>query len=76
MKFDKIINDMQELQNKIKVYEEKNKKIEDALNSLKKETLKLEKKIADSKDNIDKHILGIRLEIMKEIIGKFEVKNG
>ena len=76
MKFDKIINDMQELQNKIKVYEEKNKKIEDALNSLKKETLKLEKKIADSKDNIDKYILGIRLEIMKEIIGRFEGKNG
>ena len=76
MKFDKIINDMQELQNKIKVYEEKNKKIEDALNSIKKETLKLEKKIANSKNIIDKYIFGIRLEIMKEIIGRFEGKNG
>ena len=44
MNFDKVISNMQELQSKIKLYEEKNKKIEDTLSSLKKEILKLEKK--------------------------------
>ena len=44
MNFDKIINNMQELQSKIEVYEQKNKKIEDAISSIKKEILKLEKK--------------------------------
>ena len=50
---------MQELQSKIEVYEQKNKKIKDAISSINKEILKLEKKKSVLKDEIDKHILDI-----------------
>lgn len=36
MNFDKVISNMQELQSKIEIYEQKNKKIEDTLSSIKK----------------------------------------
>ena len=41
MNFDKVISNMQELQSKIEIYEQKNKKIEDTLSSIKKEILKI-----------------------------------
>ena len=71
MNFDKIINNMQELQSKIEVYEQKNKKIEDAISSINKEILKLEKKKSVLKDEIDKHILDIKIITMKDTISKF-----
>ena len=71
MNFDKVISNMQELQSKIKLYEEKNKKIEDTLYSLKKEILKLEKKKTTLNYEIDKHILDIKILIMKDIIERF-----
>lgn len=71
MNFDKVISNMQELQSKIEVYEQKNKKIEDTLSSIKKEILKLEKKKATLNYEIDKHILDIKILIMKDIIDKF-----
>lgn len=74
MNFDKIINNMQELQSKIEVYEQKNKKIEDAISSINKEILKLEKKKSVLKDEIDKHILDIKIITMKDIINKFNIK--
>ena len=75
MNFDKIINNMQELQSKIEVYEQKNKNIEDSIASIKKDILKLEKKKESSKDELDKHILSIKLIFMKEIVKRFEVKD-
>jgi len=75
MNFDKVINNMQELQTKIEVYEQKNKNIEDAITSIKKDILKLEKKKENSKDEIDKHILEIKILLMKDIVAKFNIEN-
>lgn len=74
MNFDKVINNMQELQSKIEVYEQKNKNIEDAINSINKDILKLEKKKDSSKNEIDKHILSIKILLMKDIVNKFSIK--
>ena len=72
MNFDKVISNMQELQSKIEVYEQKNKKIEDTLSSIKKEILKLEKKKATLNYEIDKHTLDIKILIMKDIVDRFD----
>ena len=72
MNFDKVISNMQELQSKIEIYEQKNKKIEDTLSSLKKEILKLEKKKATLNYEIDKHTLDIKILIMKDIVDRFD----
>lgn len=74
MDFNKVINNMQELQSKIEVYELKNKNIENAINSIEKDIIKLEKKISTSKDEIEKHILNIKILLMKDIVGRFDVK--
>ena len=74
MDFNKVINNMQELQSKIEVYEEKNKNIESAISSINKDIIKLEKKISSSKDEIEKHILNIKILLMKDIVGRFDVK--
>lgn len=75
MNFEKVINNMQELQSKVEVYEQKNKKIEDAISSINKEILKLEKKKSVLKDEIDKHILDIKIITMKDTISKFRGKD-
>ncbi len=72
MNFDKVISNMQELQSKIEIYEQKNKKIEDTLSSIKKEILKLEKKKATLNYEIDKHTLDIKILIMKDIVDRFD----
>ena len=74
MNFDKVINNMQELQSKIEIYERNNKSIEDAIASINKDILKLEKKRENSKDEIDKHILSIKILLMKDIVDKFNIK--
>lgn len=74
MDFNKVINNMQELQSKIEVYEEKNKNIESAISSINKDIIKLEKKISSSKDEIEKHILNIKILLMKDIIKRFNIK--
>lgn len=75
MNFDKVINNMQELQSKVEVYEQKNKNIEESINSIRKEILKLEKKKDNSNDEMDKHILSIKILIMKDIVNKFNLNN-
>lgn len=72
MNFGKVISNMQELQSKIEIYEQKNKKIEDTLSSIKKEILKLEKKKATLNYEIDKHTLDIKILIMKDIVDRFD----
>ena len=72
MNFDKVISNMQELQSKIEIYEQKNKKIEDTLSSIKKEILKLEKKKATLNYEIDKHTLDIKILTMKDIVDRFD----
>ena len=74
MDFNKVINNMQELQSKIEVYEEKNKNIESAISYINKDIIKLEKKISSSKDEIEKHILNIKILLMKDIIKRFNIK--
>ncbi|MGN0973928.1 MAG: hypothetical protein ACI4OT_04230 [Bacilli bacterium] len=75
MNFDKVINNMQELQSKIEIYERNNKSIEDTIASINKDILKLEKKRENSKDEIDKHILSIKILLMKDIVDKFNIEN-
>ena len=75
MNFDKVINNMQELQSKVEVYKKKNKNIEESINSIRKEILKLEKKKDNSNDEMDKHILSIKILIMKDIVNKFNLNN-
>lgn len=75
MNFDKVINNMQELQSKIEVYELKNKNIEDAITSINKDILKLEKKKDNLKNEIDKHILAIKILLMKDIVSRFNIDN-
>lgn len=75
MNFDKLINDMQELQSKVALYEQRNKIIDEAINSINKDIVKLEKKKDNSKDEIDKHILAIKELLMKEIVTRFNVDN-
>ena len=75
MNLDKVINNMQELQSKVEVYEQKNKNIEESINSIRKEILKLEKKKDNSNDEMDKHILSIKILIMKDIVNKFNLNN-
>lgn len=75
MNFDKVINNMQELQSKIEIYERNNKSIEDAIASINRDILKLEKKRENSKDEIDKHILSIKILLMKDIVDKFNIEN-
>ena len=72
MNFDKVINNMHELQSKVEIYELKNKKIDMAIDSIEKDILKLEKKLSNSKNEIDKHILSIKIIMMKDIIKRFE----
>lgn len=75
MDFNKVITNMQELQSKIEVYELKNKNIDDAINSIKKEISKLEKKCEKEQNEIEKNVLNIKILIMKEIVKKFNFKN-
>ena len=74
MNFDKVINNMQELQLKVEDYKKKNNKIEDLINSLKKELIKLENKIEKEENEIDKTILMLKFLITKDIINKFDFK--
>lgn len=73
MNFDKVISNMQELQSKIEVYEVKNKTVEDAIASIQKDIIKLEKKIDNTKDEVDKHILSIKILLMKDIVSRFKI---
>ena len=74
MNFNKVISNMQELQNKIEVYENKNKRIDDTIILIEKDITKLEKKLEKEQDEISKHIIDIKLLIMKEIINRFKEK--
>lgn len=71
MNFDKVISNMQELQTKIEVYEKKNKSITDAINSIEKDISKLDKKKEKVTDEIEKHIIDIKILMMKDIIKRF-----
>ena len=74
MNFNKVISNMQELQNKIEVYENKNKRIDETIILREKDITKLEKKLEKEQDEISKHIIDIKLLIMKEIINRFKEK--
>lgn len=74
MNFNKVISNMQELQNKIEVYENKNKRIDETIILIEKDITKLEKKLEREQDEISKHIIDIKLLIMKEIINRFKEK--
>lgn len=74
MNFNKVISNMQELQNKIEVYENKNKRIDETIILIEKDITKLENKLEKEQDEISKHIIDIKLLIMKEIINRFKEK--
>lgn len=73
MDFNKVIEDMKNLQSKVDLYENKEKAITDAINSIQKDILKLEKKIEKESDEINKEILKLKVLIMKEVAGRFQV---
>lgn len=73
MDFNKIIDDMKNLQSKVDLYENKQKVIMDAINSIQKDILKLEKKIDKEPDEINKEILKLKVLIMKEVAGRFQI---
>ena len=75
MNFDKIINDMQLLQTKVKDYEQKYKFIEDTISSINKDIVKFEKKKDNLTDEIDKHILSIKILAMKDIVNRFNMND-
>ncbi len=75
MNFDKIINDMQLLQTKVKDYEQKYKFIEDTISSINKDIVKFEKKKDSLTDEIDKHILSIKILTMKDIVNRFNMND-
>lgn len=75
MDFNKVITNMQELQSKIEVYEIKNKNIDEAISSIKKEIIKLEKKCEREQNEIEKHILNIKILLMKDIVERFNINN-
>lgn len=71
MDFNKIIEDMKNLQSKVDLYSAKEKKIEETITSINKDILKLEKKIEKESDEINKEIMKLKILIMKDIIGRF-----
>ena len=72
MDFNKIIDDMKELQEKVNLYENKIAIINDVCNTINKDILKLEKKIEKETDLINKEFLQLKLLIMKDVLNKFE----
>lgn len=73
MDFNKVIEDMKNLQAKVDLYENKEKVINDAINSVQKDILKLEKKIEKESDEINKEILKLKVLIMKEVARRFQI---
>lgn len=73
MDFNKIINDMKILQEKVDLYAAKEKNIEEAISSINKDILKLEKKMEKETDEINKEVLNLKILIMKDIIAKFKM---
>lgn len=72
MEFSKIISDMQVLQEKNKLYEDKCNKIDSIINSLKKDLIKLEKRKEKEANEINKTILNLKLLLIKDIINKLD----
>ena len=72
MEFSKIISDMQILQEKNKLYEDKCNKIDSIINSLKKDLIKLEKRKEKEVNEINKTILNLKLLLIKDIINKLD----
>ncbi len=74
MDFNKIINNMQDLQSKIEMYELKIKHFDDVVTSLERDIIKLEKKIEKEQNEINRNILNIKILVMKDIIKKIDLK--
>jgi len=75
MDFNKVINDMKELQDKITSYENKEKKIQDAIISINKDIAKLEKREEKENDDINRTILHLKILLMKDIANRFNMNN-
>lgn len=73
MDFNKVISDMKLLQEKVDLYSTKEKNIQEAINSINKDILKLEKKIEKETDEINKEIIKLKILIMKEVVGRFHI---
>ena len=71
MDLNKMINNIQDFQLKIDEYEIKNKKINDVISNLKTELHKIEKKIENEHNEIEKHFLFIKKYMIKDFIGRF-----
>lgn len=72
MNFDKIIKNIEELQSKVEVYELEKNRIDSTINSIKKDIIKLEKKIEKEQNELNKNVLQMKRLIMKDILNRFQ----
>lgn len=70
MNFNKIIEDMKNLQEKIDLYTKKEESLKNAISVINKDLSKLEIKKEKETDEINKAILNLRILITKSIINK------
>ena len=70
MNFNKIIEDMKGLQEKIDLYTKKEENLKNAISVINKDLSKLEIKKEKETDEINKAILNLRILITKSIINK------
>ena len=73
MDFDKVINNVQELQQRVEFYEQKNRKIDDAIITIDKDLKKIEKKLEKEEDAINKKVLELKILIMRDVSSRFQL---
>ena len=72
MDFNKIAQEILELQNKVQAYQIRNNKLKELLTGLLKEYLKLEKKFEKETDELNKLYLQINMYFTKRMINSIE----
>lgn len=72
MDFNKVAQEILELQNKVQIYQCRNNKLKDLLTELLKENLKLEKKFEKETDELNKLYLQLNMYFTKRMIKNIE----
>ena len=73
MDFNKIIDNVKELQEKVDFFNKKEQSINDTISLIKKDIIKLKKKMAKEEDLINKKVIELRIMIMEDIINRFNI---
>lgn len=72
MDFNKVAQEILELQNKMQIYQNRNNKLKELLAELLKENLKLQKKIEKESDELNKLYLQLNMYFNKRMISNIE----